>query len=109
MPVTVTGLLVPTLLLANVALAYVMVRASPATRSSASATVAFADDRVAGDALTITYASATFANKSVGTNKPVTVTGIAINGADKNNYIVSLTTTATADITQRTLVVSGTG
>ena len=65
--------------------------------------------RTAGDAVTITYARAAFANKMVGSNKPVTVTGIAINGADKNNYIVSLTTTAMANITVRTLVVSATG
>src|SRR5262249_1894982 len=36
---------------------------------STSATVSLADDRIAGDSLTTTYTSASFATKSAGTNK----------------------------------------
>src|SRR5205085_1468485 len=51
------------------------------------------DDRVSGDAFVDSYASATFADKNVGTGKMVTVSGIAIAGADANNYCFNTTTT----------------
>ena len=41
-----------------------------------TATVTLSDDRVSGDMLTDSYTSATFANKNVGTGKPVRVSGI---------------------------------
>jgi len=71
------------------------------------ATVTLSDDRVAADALTDSYASATFANKNVGNNKTVTVSGIAISGADAGNYALSSTTaTTTASIAKRPLTVT---
>ena len=43
-----------------------------------SATVTLSDNRLAGDSLTTSYATATFADADVGTAKPVTVSGIAV-------------------------------
>jgi hypothetical protein len=56
-----------------------------------SATVTLADNRLAGDSLTTTYASATFADKNLGTTKPVAVSGILISGADAANYSANTT------------------
>ena len=71
-----------------------------------AATVSLSDDRVAGDALTTAYATASFDNKNVGTGKTVSVTGITIGGADAGNYTFNATTTTTADITPRALAVT---
>src|SRR5262249_2139910 len=64
-----------------------------------SATVTLSDNRVAGDSLTTRYTSATFANKIVGTAKTVTVSGIALSGADAGNYSFNASASATANIT----------
>src|SRR5205085_1600587 len=66
------------------------------------------DDRVAGDDLTDSYASALFNTKNVGTSKTVTVDGLSINGIDAANYSFNTTTTTTADITLRSLTISAT-
>lgn len=80
-----------------------------------SATVATADNRVAGDALTITR-SATFADKHVSvdgsgnpTSKTITVVGTpTLTGDDAQNYTPVFTTTGvTARILPRTVNVSG--
>jgi hypothetical protein len=64
------------------------------------ATVNLADNRVVGDALNNTYTSAVFDTKEIGTNKTVTVNGIAISGADATNYnLMNTTATTTANIT----------
>src|SRR5207244_4153317 len=47
-----------------------------------TATVTLADDRVSGDVFTDSYTAASFANKTVGTGKPVSVSGISISGTD---------------------------
>src|SRR5439155_7677883 len=57
-----------------------------------AATVALSDNRLSGDIFTSSYGSALFADKEVGTAKPITVTGIAITGTDSANY--SFNTTA---------------
>ena len=76
---------------------------------TSNATVTLADNRVAGDSLSTTYTSASFANKSVGTAKTVSVSGIALSGADAANYqLASTTATTTANITARSLTVSAT-
>ena len=68
-----------------------------------AATVVLSDDRVSGDAVTDTYASATFDTKNVGTGKTVSVSGIAISGIDAGNYYLTNTTaTTTANITVAT-------
>src|SRR5262249_52439641 len=43
--------------------------------------------------------TATFADKSVGTGKTVTATGLGLSGPDAGNYTVNSTATTTADIT----------
>jgi hypothetical protein len=64
-----------------------------------AATVNLSDNRIAGDVLTISYVSATFANENVGTGKTVTVTGISVTDIDAGNYTFNTSTTTTADIT----------
>jgi hypothetical protein len=75
-----------------------------------TATVTLSDDRVGGDVVTDGYASASFADKNVGTNKTVTVSGISISGTDAGNYnLAAVTATTTANITARTLHVTAAG
>src|SRR2546425_685396 len=74
-----------------------------------NATVTLSDNRVAGESLSTSYTSASFANKNVGTVKTVSVTGIAISGADAANYTANTTATTTANITARALSVSASG
>jgi hypothetical protein len=63
---------------------------------------------IGGDAVTLVTAgaSASFADKNVGSDKPVTATGLTLGGADAANY--SLTQPGdTSDITAKGLTVSG--
>src|SRR5439155_3387025 len=76
---------------------------------TSTATVTLSDNRVAGDTLSRSYTSASFADKNVGTAKTVSVSGIAISGTDAPNYTFNTTASTTADITARSLVVSATG
>jgi hypothetical protein len=74
-----------------------------------SATVTLGDNRMPTDKFTTSYESASFADKHVGTEKNIQVTGINISGADAGNYNFNTTfptNTAfpvTADITPKTL------
>ncbi|MBA4274847.1 MAG: hypothetical protein C0436_04250, partial [Alphaproteobacteria bacterium] len=52
-------------------------------------------------------AAGAFANKNIGTNKAVTVTGLTIGGADGSNYTITQPTGLTASITAKNLTVSG--
>src|SRR5205814_3999571 len=72
-----------------------------------AATVALSDNGVSGDVLTPSYTEATFADKDIGTNKTVTVSGIALSGTDAANYAFNTTATAAADITPKALTISG--
>ena len=74
-----------------------------------NATVTLSDNRLAGDVLTTSYTTASFADKNVGNGKTVTVTGIAISGTDSGNYTANTTASTTANITKATLTVSATG
>jgi hypothetical protein len=74
-----------------------------------AATVMLSDNRPPGDVFTDTYASASFADKNVGTGKAVSVSGINIGGTDAGNYTFNTTASATADITARALTISATG
>ena len=74
-----------------------------------TATVTLTDNRVSGDVLTTAYGSAAFANKAVGTGKPVSVSGITVTGADAGNYTYNATANTTANITQAALAVSAAG
>src|SRR5205823_5110168 len=51
--------------------------------------------------------SATFATKTVGTAKAVTVLGVALSGGDAGNYTVSQPSGLTADITAKNLTING--
>ena len=71
------------------------------------ATVTLDDDRLAGDAIDASYTTADFADQNVGNGKTVSVSGIAIEGADAGNYTLASTTAGTsADITPATLTVT---
>ncbi|MBX3636003.1 MAG: hypothetical protein KF683_11575, partial [Rubrivivax sp.] len=62
------------------------------------ASITLSDDRVAGDALSLTHAPAAFDNRNAGSGRTVTVTSLALSGADAANYQLAatlLTTTAT--------------
>lgn len=66
-----------------------------------SATVSVtSNDVVFGDTVTLGFVSATFDTADVGTNKPVSVSGISIDGADASNYsLQNEEAETTADIT----------
>ena len=64
-----------------------------------NAKATFTDTRFAGDDLKIASTSATFANKNVGTDKPVTVSGITLDGKDAGNYTFQNKLTSTGQIT----------
>ena len=66
---------------------------------TSNATVVLSDNRVAGDVIADTYASAFFAGTNVANNVLVTVAGIAINGSAATNYSLANTlATTTASI-----------
>ncbi|UXH79966.1 YDG domain-containing protein [Roseateles amylovorans] len=72
--------------------------------STAAQIKSFASDKVAGDDVSLSNQSANFVDKNVGQNKDVTVNGLALSGADKDNYLLSAPTYSTqASITPRTL------
>ncbi|HSZ57520.1 MAG TPA: choice-of-anchor tandem repeat GloVer-containing protein [Tepidisphaeraceae bacterium] len=72
-----------------------------------AATVTLTDNHVPGDQVTDSYASASFADKNVGANKSVGVSGISISGPDAANYtLASTSATTTANITKRPLAIS---
>ena len=58
-------------------------------------------------ALVVSNAVAYFADKNVGTNKPVTVTGLALGGTAAANYTLMDPTNVTANITAAELTVAG--
>jgi hypothetical protein len=62
---------------------------------------------VSGDTVTINTRTGSFADKTVGTAKLVTVTGVTLTGADAGNYTVSNPTGITANITAKALTISG--
>ena len=51
--------------------------------------------------------SASFATKTVGTGKAVTVSSVTLSGGDAGNYTVSQPSGLTADITAKNLTISG--
>ena len=63
--------------------------------ATTAATVTLSSDKVASDALTLSYGSAAFADKNIGGAKSVAVSGIAVAGADAGNYTLKNTTAAT--------------
>src|SRR5205814_4234475 len=62
---------------------------------------------LAGDDVSLSGGSASFASKSVGTARTVTATGLTLSGLAAGNYqLASNSATTTADITARALTVS---
>ncbi|SFU51919.1 filamentous hemagglutinin family N-terminal domain-containing protein [Polaromonas sp. YR568] len=72
-----------------------------------AASVAFSGNGLTGDVLNLT-GNASFADQNAGLNKAVSVTGIAVGGADAGNYnlISGSTAATTADITPKQLTVT---
>jgi hypothetical protein len=71
-------------------------------------------DIVAGDVVTVNAPAAgsttgTLADKNVGTNKPVTVTGLTLGGADAADYMVAATTGVTVNISPLAITAVYTG
>src|SRR5206468_10701300 len=63
---------------------------------------------VGSDNVSLSGGTATFANKTVGTGKTVTATGLSLSGTAAGNYqLASTSATTTADITAKGLTVSG--
>ncbi len=68
--------------------------------TDAAEVMLFSADFMVGDDVTATYTTATFDDKNVGIGKPVSVSGIALTGADAGKYnLLDTTATTTADIT----------
>ncbi|MDE2343918.1 MAG: hypothetical protein KGL63_11130, partial [Betaproteobacteria bacterium] len=64
---------------------------------------------VSGDSVSFTDTSASFSDKNVGTNKTITVQGIAASGSDATNYTLGNTSAnTTASIMPATQTVNGT-
>src|SRR6185436_62446 len=62
------------------------------------------------DNVSLSGGSASFATKTVGTNKTVSVSGLTLSGTDAGNYqLASTSATTNANITTRSLSVSATG
>ncbi|MGK5045000.1 YDG domain-containing protein, partial [Janthinobacterium sp. GB4P2] len=71
------------------------------------AQISFGDDRIQGDALSVS-GSAAFGNKNAGIGKAVNVTNVALSGSDAGNYVLgSNAGSATADISARALNLFG--
>jgi autotransporter-associated beta strand protein len=68
--------------------------------------VSLADNRFAGDGLTDSYSSASFADKNAGSAKPVSVSGIFISGTDAGNYTFNTSASTSATISPRSLTAS---
>jgi hypothetical protein len=75
-----------------------------ATVLSRSVTAA---DVVGSDVVTLTGGTASFADKNVGEDKTVTLTGATLGGADAANYSLTSVSTTTADITAKALTITG--
>ena len=67
--------------------------------AAATVTLSLSNNVVSGDDVTANYASASFANKNVGTGKAVSVSGITLSGDDAGNYTSNTTASTSANIT----------
>jgi filamentous hemagglutinin family protein len=96
LPISVTGLTATS-------------RVYDGTRTAAVSTANAFINHLGGDIVTLgsTGVTATFADKNVGTAKPVTVTGLTLGGIDGANYTVVAPTGLTANITPRAVTVTG--
>ena len=69
------------------------------------AEVSLSDNRLSEDSLILSYTSALFANKHVGSGKEVSVLGIAVAGSDAGNYLANTEATDTASISSKDLLI----
>src|SRR5207244_1085824 len=78
------------------------------TSATVNFTAAFLETPVSGDDVSINHSgySASFATKTVGNGKAVTVLGVALSGGDAGNYTVSQPTGLTANIAAKNLIIS---
>lgn len=94
----------------NVSAATLAVTATGGTQvynASTAANVTLSSNAIAGDSVSLSDAAATMADKNVGSNKAVSVTGLALSGADAGNYVLANTTASTtATVTPATLSVT---
>ena len=88
------------------ALAVSAMAANKVYDGTTAAAVTLSDNRVAGDNLGTSYATASFSDKNVGNGKTVSVNGISISGTDAGNYSFNTTANATANITAATLTIN---
>jgi filamentous hemagglutinin family protein len=64
--------------------------------------------KITGDALTLSGATGTFADKNAGDSKTVTITGLTLGGADAGNYTLAIAPISTsANIVAKSLSISG--
>lgn len=73
---------------------------------SPAAGVTLSDNRVAGDALTLSFTSATFSNANAGSGKAIAVSGISVSGTAASNYTFNTTASTTATISARPITVT---
>ncbi|MHA4868774.1 YDG domain-containing protein [Duganella sp. PWIR1] len=84
--------------------------ASKVYDGSTAASATLKDNRIGGDALTVSGGAASFADKNAGNGKTVTVRAISIAGADAANYrLTSNVASGSGNITPRGLSFSATG
>jgi formylglycine-generating enzyme required for sulfatase activity/ribosomal protein L27 len=63
--------------------------------------------KVDGDTVTVTSGTVAFANKNVGTGKTITLSGWSLTGTDAGNYSLSAQSNATANITAKSVTITG--
>jgi hypothetical protein len=71
--------------------------------ATTAATVNLSDTPLGNDVVTLTYGSATYADKNAGVGKVVSINGISASGAAATNYIIGTVASASADITPATI------
>ena len=67
--------------------------------TTTSASVTLSTTALGSDVVSPSYGSASFATPYVGSNKPVSVAGVSLSGADAGNYSSNTTASTTASIT----------
>jgi filamentous hemagglutinin family protein len=74
-----------------------------------TADAVLSDDRIVSDDLVVSSTSKNFSDKNAGVGKVITVNGIAVTGADANNYTWNTTAITGADIAKAALNVTANG
>ena len=74
-----------------------------------SGTIILSDNHLGSDSLNLSYGTATYDDKNVGTGKTLSVAGINVTGTDANNYTFNTMASTTANITKAALTVAATG